>query len=187
MAAYAEPHRRYHTTQHLQELFALVDALHGVPGTTAELELALWFHDASYDPRRTDNEEQSAAWARSELLNAGLSLERVQQVSELILATKHADSPASGTEAQLLVDIDLSILGARAERFAEYEQQVREEYSWVPELSFRSARRDLLARFLARPTLYATDACRVRFEHQARLNLTAALAALAEPSEEAMS
>ena len=54
MVAYAEPQRHYHTAQHLQEVFALVDVLNSVPEATGELELALWFHDAVYDPRRAD-------------------------------------------------------------------------------------------------------------------------------------
>jgi predicted metal-dependent HD superfamily phosphohydrolase len=50
----------------------------------------------------------------------------------------------------VLVDIDLGILGAEVARFDEYEIQVREEYSWVPESLYRAARRKVLEEFVHR-------------------------------------
>jgi hypothetical protein len=47
-------------------------------------------------------------------------------VHQLIMATCHAALPTTPDQA-LLVDIDLSILGADSERFDEYEVQVRQE------------------------------------------------------------
>lgn len=60
------------------------------------------------------------------------------------MATRH-DSVALGADARVIVDVDLSILGAAQSRFDEYESQVREEYAFVPEA------RANLARALARP------------------------------------
>jgi predicted metal-dependent HD superfamily phosphohydrolase len=57
-ARYAEPHRRYHTWAHVLACFDARDRL-----TTAELpevDLALLFHDAVYDPFAKDNEAGSA-------------------------------------------------------------------------------------------------------------------------------
>ena len=58
--------------------------------------------------------------------------------------------------ANVLVDIDLSILGTDAARLEEYEQQVREEYAWVPDFLFRRTRGKILQGFLARQGIYAT-------------------------------
>jgi predicted metal-dependent HD superfamily phosphohydrolase len=91
-------------------------------------------------------------------------------VSELILATRHATSEGSADHAVLL-DTDLSILGASPARFIEYESQVRREYSWVPEEGFRKTRAAILARFLERPRIYATDHFAHLLELQARSNL----------------
>ena len=54
------------------------------------------------------------------------------------MATRHAALPAGGDE-QLLVDIDLAILGASAARFAEYERQIRAEYAFVRRSGLRGA------------------------------------------------
>ena len=83
-----------------------------------------------------------------------------------------------GLRRNLLADIDLSILGATAERFDEYEVQVRQEYAWVPGPLFRRKRGAILQAFLARPSLYSTPWLRGRFEAQARSNLQRSVARL---------
>lgn len=99
----------------------------------------LWFHDAVYDVHRHDNEEQSARLMRAAAARVGLPAPESERVSGLIMATKHDAVPA-GVDAALIVDVDLSILGAAVERFDD-ERQVRDEYSWVPGFIFRRRRR----------------------------------------------
>jgi predicted metal-dependent HD superfamily phosphohydrolase len=88
----------------------------------------------------------------------------------LVMATCHAALP-QGADAEVLVDIDLAILGAAAERFDEYEQQIRREYAWVEPALYRQVRSRVLADFLSRPRLYSTARLRQRFEQAARANL----------------
>jgi predicted metal-dependent HD superfamily phosphohydrolase len=170
---YGEPHRAYHTLQHLEECFALFEpSLAEHPG---EVLLALWFHDAIYLPKRNDNEEKSAQWGAEVLAAAGAHTDAVVRFRELVLATRHEAQPHSA-DARLLVDIDLSILGAEPQRFDEYEAQVRKEYAHVPDLFFRMARSRILKEFLARPSIYSTAAFRQRFEARARANVERSLA-----------
>jgi predicted metal-dependent HD superfamily phosphohydrolase len=77
-----------------------------------------------------------------------------------------------GPGPRTLIDVDLAILGAPAERFDEYEQQVRAEYSWVPGVLFKRKRREILEGFLRRPTVYSTEHFRGRYEVAARANLS---------------
>ena len=55
-----EPHRHYHTIDHLAAVLSIVDAQADEADDPQAVRLAAWFHDAVYDPRRTDNEELSA-------------------------------------------------------------------------------------------------------------------------------
>lgn len=169
IARYREPHRRYHTLQHLEECFAAFDEIAHFAERAADVELAVWFHDAIYDTRRNDNEQRSADLAQSATGSA--------RVHRLIMATRHEAVPHEADE-KLLVDIDLWILGSPTQRFDEYEQQVREEYGWVPGPIYRRTRRKLLEAFRARPTIYSTDRFVQRYEARARANLARSLAKL---------
>ena len=168
MQRYAEPHRAYHTLQHLEECFALFDETSAAHA--GEVLLALWFHDAIYDPKADDNEAASARWGAEVLAAAGAEPEVVERFRGLVLTTRH-DAQPSSTDAALLADIDLAILGAAPARFAEYEEQVRREYAHVPGFLFRRERARILQRFLARPAIYSTPYFRQRFETQARANI----------------
>ena len=175
IAAYREPHRRYHTVQHLEECFHHFDLIRAGAEEPAEIELALWFHDAIYDTRRHDNEERSAQWARESIVP--VSRETAERVHALVMTTKHTAVP-EGIDAQILVDVDLWILGAPPQRFDEYEVQVRDEYAWVPTALYRRERRRILSGLASRPTVFSTPVFAARFEGQARGNLARALARL---------
>lgn len=172
---YAEPHRKYHTLQHLRECLALCARDSALAERPAEVAIALWFHDAIYDHGRSDNEATSAAWAHSALCEAGASAALADRVHALVMATRHSAVVPATPDAQLLVDIDLAILGAEPARFAEYEQQIRDEYQHVPQAVFALKRREVLQSFLDREHLYATPTYRARFEAKARANLLAAI------------
>jgi predicted metal-dependent HD superfamily phosphohydrolase len=178
VARYAEAQRRYHTPRHLEECFDVLDAVRGEAERPAEVELALWFHDAVYDTRRHDNERRSAEWARSVADHAGLGTQVGERVAALIMATRHDATPV-GADSGVLVDVDLSILGAEALRFDEYERDVRAEYDWVPEAVFRRERRKILEQILGRERIYSTQRMRESHEARARENLRRSLATLA--------
>lgn len=177
VASYAEPHRHYHNQHHITACLELFDTVRGLAQEPIAVELAMWFHDVVYDPRAADNEERSAARAKEFLVTGGASARLVDAVENLILATKSHDA-GGHADAPLLVDIDLSILGQPAERFWEYERQVRAEYAWVTGAFFNLKRAEILQKFLLRPRLYQTDAFFGMFEAQARINLNGSLAKL---------
>ncbi|MCY2994784.1 MAG: N-methyl-D-aspartate receptor NMDAR2C subunit [Planctomycetota bacterium] len=174
---YAEPHRAYHNLQHISECEQLFAAARHLCSRPGEVAVAIWFHDAVYDTHAADNEQRSAELASIALRDAGAIAEVSSRVQALILTTSHSAPPETGDEA-VLVDIDLAILGSGSERFQQYETQIRQEYSWVPETTFREKRREVLLRFADRPSIYSTAFFQQRFEQNARENLARAIAAL---------
>ncbi|HEX8913014.1 MAG TPA: hypothetical protein VF796_11690 [Humisphaera sp.] len=179
LARYAEPHRAYHDRTHLAECLALLDEARAACADPRAVEVAIWFHDAVYDPRATDNEPASADLADRQLAALGEPAAWVARVHQLILDTAHRDEPASADGA-LLVDIDLAILGADAARFDAYDRAIRAEYAHVPEPAYRAGRSAVLRRFLDRRPIYRTPPMADRFEAAARRNLAAAIARLGD-------
>lgn len=174
---YTEPTRAYHNLAHIGDCLHQFDQVADQCQQPAEVELAIWFHDAIYDPQRNDNEERSAGWALQALITTGLAPTSCQRVYDLVLATKHQVSPAEA-DARLLVDIDLSILGRAPAEFERYEIAIRQEYRWVDEATFWRRRAVILQHFLDRERIYQTEYFWQRYETQARQNLQRSLVQL---------
>ncbi|GAA5534683.1 phosphohydrolase [Deinococcus aluminii] len=170
---YAEAHRAYHNAAHVR---ALLTALASRGVLTPTLALAAWGHDLIYDPRAQGNEERSAETFGAWLASQGADAALVQEVTALILATRHTAPPQTRAEA-LLVDADLSILGADALTFAAYDAAIRQEYAFVPDAEYREGRARVLRGFLERERIYVTPEF-AGLEGQARANLAAVLARL---------
>ena len=147
-----------------------LDASGTEPTAACIVETALWFHDAVYDPRASDNEECSAELAGKSLRDGKVPAEVVDRVRRLIIATKTHDSDGQAEQA-LMLDVDLSILGSGPIRFSEYERQIRQEYSWVPLEVFVPKRIEILEKFLNRARLFHLPWLYDRLEPQARINL----------------
>lgn len=182
-ARYSGGDRHYHGLRHVEALLDLAQEYRALLADPEAVEAAIWFHDAVYDSKAKDNEAQSAALAR-EKLDGRVESGRLERIATMILATAThalpdlADEP-SRRDTALFLDMDLSILGAPWQAFEAYEQDVREEYAWVPEPAWIAGRSAVLRNFMARPALFHTQEFRDRFEVQARKNIGTALQRLA--------
>lgn len=135
------------------------------------IALAIWFHDAIYDPLRGDNEERSALLAHDTLSAWGCSEALVRSVVAKVRATAGHTWTDGDPDTALFLDLDLSILGTAPEVYQRYTEQIAHEYAWVPPEMYRARRAAVLHDFLNRPTLYFTPALRALWEAPARLNL----------------
>ena len=183
-ALYRQPGRHYHDLAHIEALLALAGEYRGRLSDPEAVEAAIWFHDAIYDSRRSDNEARSAALA-AENLAAHAPPDRLARIVEMIEATATHALPDLGDEAAtrdaaFFLDMDLSILGAPPPAFNSYEAAVRREYAWVDGEAWRSGRAAVLKKFLARPRIFHTEAFRQNFETQARKNIARSIAALSD-------
>ncbi|HYF38571.1 MAG TPA: hypothetical protein VD930_02700 [Gemmatimonadales bacterium] len=168
-AAYTEPIRFYHTAAHITDCLVQLDWSRNLAIRPDEVEAAIWFHDAVYDPAATDNEERSGRLAASALSRAGVAAGVPERVEALVEVTKRHDP--SGSDAELLCDIDLSILGRDRPEFEQFERLIRQEYAWLPEADYRRGRSEIVSGFLRRSSIYRTDQFARRYERTARRNL----------------
>ena len=169
IAAYSEKQRAYHTLQHLYECLALLDSIRADLNDADTVALALWFHDAVYDPQAKDNELKSAELFE-QYLAQDLSFDIVQKIKRWILVTQKHEA-TNELDLQFLLDIDLAILAASSERFAEYEQQIQQEYAWVDPDVYSIKRKQVLAHFYQTEPLYQTKYFQQNFEQRAKENL----------------
>ncbi|HEX4792831.1 MAG TPA: hypothetical protein VH370_03510 [Humisphaera sp.] len=174
---YSSPGRHYHNLDHIHKCLELLADVREQCDDPDAMEIAIWFHDCIYDPTRRDNEEASADVAARLLGECGISPDQIERVRELILATKHAVQPAD-PDSQLLVDIDLAILGSAPGTFDDYEGGIRLEYAHVPDDAFAKGRAQILEMFLARPRIFLTEYFGQRFESAARQNLARSISRL---------
>lgn len=166
---YSEPHRAFHTLQHIGECLGYLKMVRTAPPAAA---LALWFHDAIFDPQRSDNEERSAAWAKTVLGNTALAA----QVEKMILATKHGAATIDVFE-RMVADCDLAILAASEPRYSEHEAQLRREAFWLDDAAYRQERFKLLRSYSDRVYIFGSPELRP-FEIKARKNLERSINAL---------
>lgn len=165
---YSEPGRYYHDARHILSCLESLDAYPGKIENHTALELALWYHDAVYDPKASDNEARSAGFFRSEFAAFASGIEKVEG---LILATRHEQGEPVTPDASLMSDIDLGILGAAPPRYHLYAGDIRREYSHVDDQAYRDGRCAVLKSFLGREQIYHTRHFRKLLEDQARSNL----------------
>ncbi|MFB9905092.1 HD domain-containing protein [Allokutzneria oryzae] len=172
---YAEPHRRYHTEQHIRAVLAdsalLAEELDLEIAEREVLDLAVCAHDVIYNGQAGEDERASAAWARTHLIDAALSEDDAARVEMLILATTNHEATGADLLAEVLLDADLAILGADEERYDGYVRAVRAEYAHVPDELWRVGRGDVLRGFVDRDVIYRTSGARRRWEAAARNNL----------------
>lgn len=167
--AYSDPVRHYHTDAHVTECLLLLDRFTHLANRPGEVEIAIWFHDAVYDTKRSDNEEASAEWARRFLTSVNVEQDAIDRVTAMILATKTHES--NDIDCELLLDIDLSILGTDSDIFEAYDRAIRQEYDWVRQEQYVVARMAILNSFLSRPRIFRTAEFFRTHEEQARDNL----------------
>lgn len=173
--SHQQPHRYYHTLEHLAEMFRVFGRLALLCSNPVAVQLAMWFHDVVYDPTAHDNENQSAAKVFEWLQPLDLPLELLIQGAELVKATAHltATEPVTDPDTMVLLDADLAILGASESRYQRYAADIRKEYGHISDADYRTGRIGVLNRFLTRPRIYHTTAMHNEGDAPARQNLQA--------------
>jgi predicted metal-dependent HD superfamily phosphohydrolase len=174
--AWGSPSRRYHNREHLIDCLGELDRACAASDLADVAELALTYHDAVYEPRGRDCEARSAALLCEDAGSLEIPRDRAARAAACVRATAHgAGAAVTGPAEELVVDIDLAILGRDPVRFLEYEHAIAEEYAHVPWVAYTLARGRFLEGLLRSPAIFRTPAFRDRYEEMARANIAALL------------
>ena len=169
-ALYREPHRRYHTADHIEHCLGQLDLAAGRMDEPDAVEMALWFHDAIYDVPGPENELRSAELFAARA--AGRGSERFRsKVHRLVMATCHLDPPPATLDESFMVDIDLSSFGLPWEEFLRDSRAVRAELPHLTDAEFHPRQRKFLESLASRPVFCFTEFFRDRHEARARANI----------------
>lgn len=182
--AYGAPRRSYHNLDHLVHGLSEIAVWAANAGADAEavatLKKAFWFHDAVYalPAREHSNEEASARlWLVARLDNADR-----EAVARLIRLTEHAQQQAASHPLRdVMLGVDLAILGQTEEVYDAYARSIRAEYAGLDEASYRAGRKAVLQHFLARAErgeLYADAYFADLYQAAAQRNLRREIATL---------
>jgi len=180
LARLREPHRHYHTATHVMWVLRRLGELAQSPAAGGTdlggVRWAALYHDAIYDPTRSDNEALSAELAAADAALVGWDADRCAAVHRLVMATA-THCPSRPDEA-LLVDADLAVLGGTPAEYEAYVRGVRAEYAHVEDAAWRLGRADVLRRLLAGGEVFHTAEMRTARGARAVANLSAELATL---------
>ena len=92
---YSVEGRYYHTWQHIETMLTLFNEVKERLVNVQAVELAIYYHDAIYEPLGLDNEKQSAALLREDLKGV-IGGEVVDEAATMIEATSGHVLPAAG-------------------------------------------------------------------------------------------
>lgn len=182
LGRWSEPGRHYHNTRHLADVLAHVDELAEEAHEPDLVRLAAWYHGAVFDAaerasfahRGGEDERASAALARLELGELGLTQRAVDRVADLVTAlARHTPMPGDD-DCAVLCDADLAMLAAEPQRYKAYLVALRTEYAHIPVEDFVRARIAILRRLQERPRLFASPLGH-GWEEPARQNVDAEL------------
>ncbi len=170
VSAYNESQRRYHKLAHIEHCLKMFDQCKSLAGNPDALEIAVWFHDAIFEPGRRDNEALSAELYQD--LSAGIHEPEMRQlVGRLIMATLHDGSSLDDSDACYMVDIDLSSFGFSWDEFLLDSQHLREENPQLSDADYYRIQKEFQSGLLLRPRFFYSDFFYQRYEQQARDNL----------------
>jgi predicted metal-dependent HD superfamily phosphohydrolase len=175
--AYTHKSRHYHTLEHLENLLGELLEIKPLFGDWQAALFTLFYHDAVYNPLKKNNEEKSAELAEKRMMALNIPPAITAKTKAQILATKSHES-SSDADTNFFTDADLSILGCEWATYAQYCQQVRQEYAVFPDLLYKPGRKKVLQHFLAMERIYKTAHFYEKYEAVARENLARELAAL---------
>lgn len=174
MTAYGEQHRRWHTADHLINMFHLLETL-AKDEINSEIIFSIFYHDFIYKPTSKNNELNSAIHAQKALRELKIDHSKIKQIYSLIIGTKLHTAPDNNQTA-IFFDLDMAILGSDEKTYNNYIESIAQEYCKIPSFIYRKGRKGFLKNQLKTESIYHTPTFKKEFETQAILNIKNELA-----------
>lgn len=141
-----EPHRRYHSLSHLDDLVQQINSRADINEKEKEILLiTALFHDIIYDPQRADNEECSAKLLIS---LCGEVTDDISEIVRCILET--ADHKPSSRLSTIFSEMDMSIVKQPIAALLEWESGIAYEYSFLSPEKYCAGRIQFLKNMIER-------------------------------------
>jgi predicted metal-dependent HD superfamily phosphohydrolase len=167
---YSNKKRHYHNLTHLSNLLREITEVKNKIQNWDILLFTLFYHDAIYNTRKSDNEEKSAELAEKRMKELNVPDGMIQLCKSQILATK-SHVVSENLDTNYFTDADLSVLGKDWDTYETYCKNIRKEYSIYPALVYNPGRKKVLNHFLSMPRIFKTDWFYQLYEKQAKINL----------------
>jgi predicted metal-dependent HD superfamily phosphohydrolase len=157
LSQYSGSNRHYHNIRHIVSMLDAFGLLKAKFAQPIAAELAIFFHDVIYDPARSDNEEQSAVKMKENLHGLVGDAILASAAFSIEATKKHDFTPRPDTN--LILDLDMAILGQPWPVYAQYAKGVMQEYLPVyGEDAYRQGRPKLfLEPTIARGNIFLTN------------------------------
>ena len=171
------PGRRFHNLDHIRDCVRRLDEVAPLLEDRDAVEVAIWFHDAIYEPGDATNEERSARLFLTQSTGARPLFRR--RVCGLILTTRHC-MHSRGTDRRFIEDIDLAGFAAPWDDFIRSGDLLRAEFAAHADGQYYPSQVRFLANLQSRPRFFRTDYFHDKYEARARQNVRRLLDELAQ-------
>ena len=188
------PGRQYHGLEHLEDLWRLHRRFTRqrrllVPSAQSLIARAILFHNAVYDPARSDNEQKSAALWRCAARQARTPRGEIARVAAAIAATAdHASGAAKGIEDDgtmcWFLNLDHASIGATPHRFHVNAARLRAELRNLAVAEWEDRRLAFLHSLAMRRRIYRSRLLAAALEASARGNIARELCGTAASGDE---
>lgn len=166
--SYTSKGRYYHDLSHLENMLEEIEKVKDMVNDLDALYFSIFYHDIVYKPLKNNNEHKSAL-----IFNKNISKTRFKNIAacmQQIEATKKHEF-ATEKDTNILLDLDLLVLGQSAASYDAYAINVRKEYQMVPTFMYNSGRKKVLEHFLNMNSIYKTAYFQNKYELNAKENL----------------
>ncbi len=169
---YSSKSRHYHNLKHLENMISDLDHVESQVNNIDALLFSIYYHDIVYKSTQSDNEHKSALVFKERI--SVTSFNHIEECVEQIEATKE-HLLSSYNDINILLDLDLSILGKSENKYSEYSQNIRKEYKIYPDFMYRKGRKKVLNHMLELESIFKNSFFKDKYETQAISNLRSEL------------